>query len=153
MSGKYPMSGKYELSINYQSLILELDQVINFRLAKKLIFETGFEIVNLASDKSSVSAFLTEQINKLALSFEIKYNLADVENEDDYERKNALLTAKGDCLYEFDTKVISNVNIDFEEITWLEPTGESGRRGLVYLRCIIGRDDSQIPYTFRKELR
>lgn len=144
-------------ALDVRSIIQAIDNVINPNLVREEILETGFEIVGLAIDLSSVSAFLTETIGKLALSFEIKYNLYDVQNIGEYERKEAILTAAGDCLYEPDTNIISDVRMDFERMTWLEPSGELGRRGSVYGYADIGMISfggiNQIQYTFREPLR
>lgn len=138
--------------LDYQSLILLIDSVINNKLRREVVAEVGFEIVKLAPELSSVTAFLTEMLDKLALRFEVTYNLSDVHNNGDIERKNAVLKAAGDCLYEPDTNTISDVQMDFERMTWLEPSGELGRRGIVYMSATIG-GDSRIEYTFREPLR
>lgn len=143
--------------LDERSMIQTIDNIINPKLVRERILETGFEIVSLAIDLSSVSAFLTETMGKLALSFEIKYNLYDVQNIGEYERKEAILTAAGDCLYEPDTNIISDVRMDFERMSWLEPSGELGKRGIVYGYASTGMISfggiNQIQYTFREPLR
>lgn len=139
-------------ALDERSIIQEIDHIINPNLVRERISETGFEIISLAIDLSSVSAFLTEAMGKLALTFKIKYHLYDVQNRGASERKDAILTAAGDCLYEPDTNIISDVRMDFERMTWLEPTGELGRRGTVYMSASMG-DDNRIEYTFREPLR
>ncbi|MDZ8258174.1 PIN domain-containing protein [Nostoc sp. ChiQUE01b] len=137
--------------LDYQSIILAIDSVINPNLQRQVVAEIGFEIVSLASELSTISAFITEMIGKLALSFEINYYLSDVHNTDDNERKNALLRVGGDCLYEFNSNSISDVKMDFERMTWLEPSGELGKRGIVYMSATLG-GDNQAKYMFREPL-
>lgn len=139
-------------SIDYQSLIITIDGVINPNFKRERVSDTGFEIISLLVDKSSVSAFLTEITGTLALTFEINYTCADIRGFGDNERQNAIFLAAGDCLYKPEDNSIFNLKMDYEKITWLEPSGELGNKGIVYLRSTIGGND-EINYTFRKPLQ
>ena len=138
-------------SLDYSNIILNIDKLLNSRLRRELATERGFEITTLASEKSSLSAFLTEINGKLALSFELCYHCIDIQNNGEVERTEALLRAKGDCLYEIDTQKISDIKMDRERIYWVEPSGEAGRRGVVYASgtATIG-GSQQVNYTFRE---
>jgi len=134
--------------LDYSNLILEIDKLINLRLRKELLAEVGVEIVDLAAEISSVSAFFIEIKGKLALSFELCYQCTDVQNTGNDERKEVILRTKGNCLYEFDTQIISDIKMDFERIYWVEPSGEPGRLGVVYVSAMGGSE--QVNYTFRE---
>lgn len=135
--------------LNYSDIILKIDSVINLRLKPELVSEIGFEIAGLAMKVSSVSAFFTEMKGKLALSFELYYHCNDVQHNGVNERKDAILRTKGDCLYELDNQMISDIKMDFERIYWVEPSGEAGRRGIVYASGTMGGIE-QVNYTFRE---
>jgi len=115
------------------SLIVEIDSNLNSQLKRDLASEYGFEVSNLVVELSSVSPFFTEDQNKLTLTFELCYQCYDIENIGIEERLNAVFKAKGDCSYEVNTHVISEIDLDFQRMYWLEPNGELGRRGAVYL--------------------
>jgi len=138
-------------SLDYSNIILTIDNLINSGLRRELATEIGFEITTLAIDKSSLSAFFTEINGKLALIFELCYHCIDIQNNGEVERTEALLRAKGDCLYEIDTQKISDIKMDRERIYWVEPSGEAGRRGVVYASgtATIGGSE-QVNYTFRE---
>jgi|GEM_PF-468972 len=114
-------------------LIVEIDSNLNSRLKRDLAREYGFEVGNLAVELSSVLPFFTENHNKWALTFELSYYCYDIENTGIEERVNAILKAKGDCFYAVDTHIISQIELDFQRIHWVEPSGELGQRGAVYL--------------------
>ena len=135
--------------LDYSNIILKSDELINSRLRRELATEIGFKITTLAIEQSSLSAFLTEINGKLALSFELCYHCIDIQNNGDVERTEALLRAKGDCLYEIDTQIISDIKMDRERIYWIEPSGEAGRRGVVYASATMGGSE-QVNYTFRE---
>jgi hypothetical protein len=138
-------------SLDYSNIILNIDKLINSRLRRELATERGFQITTLAREKSSLSAFLTEINGKLALSFELCYQCIDIQNNGEVERTEALFRAKGDCLYEIDTQIISDIEMDSERIYWVEPSGEAGRRGVVYASGTITIGGSeQVNYTFRE---
>lgn len=132
------------------SLIVEIDRNLNAQLKIDLAREVGFEVSGLAVELSSVSPFFTEDQNKLALTFELCYQCYDVENTGIEERLNAVLKAKGDCFYEVDTNIISEIDLDFQRIHWSEPSGELGRRGAVYLSTQNYSD--LVKYTFREPI-
>lgn len=139
--------------LDSNSLIGEIDSYINSKLERDLAIEFGFEVGCLAVQLSSVSPFFTENQEKLALTFELCYQCYDVENTGIDERSNAVLKIKGDCFYEFDTQIISDIKMDRETIDWIEPSGELVTRGSVYASVTItmGGDD-QVNYTFREPL-
>ena len=136
-------------SLDYSNIILTIDKLINSRLRRELATEIGFEITTLALEKSSLSAFFIEINGKLALSFELCYHCIDIQNNGEIERTEALLRAKGDCLYEIDTQKISDIKMDRERLYWVEPSGEAGRRGVVYASATMGGTE-QVNYTFRE---
>ncbi|HEY9864537.1 MAG TPA: PIN domain-containing protein [Candidatus Obscuribacterales bacterium] len=135
--------------LDISNIIFKIDNAINFKLRRELLTEVGFEITELAKEISLVLPFFTEFKDKLALSFELSYNCVDIQNAGGNERKNAILRIKGSCLYEFNTQILSNLEIDFERIYWEEPSGELGRRGVVYASAVIGGLE-RINYTFRE---
>lgn len=135
--------------LDYSTLILEIDKLIKVRVRKELLAEVGVEIVDLAAEISSVSAFFIEIKDNLALSFELCYLCTDVQNTGNNERKEVILKTKGNCLYEFETQIISELKMDFERIYWVEPSGEAGGRGVVYVSATIGGSE-QVNYTFRE---
>jgi len=140
-------------SLDYSNIILTIDKLLNSGLRRELATEIGFEITTLAIEKSSLSAFFTEINGKLALSFELCYHCIDIQNNGEVERIEALLRAKGDCLYEIDTQKISDIKMDRERIYWVEPSGEAGRRGVVYASgtaTITMGGSQQVNYTFRE---
>jgi hypothetical protein len=136
--------------LDSNSLIGEIDIYINSKLKRDLAMEVGFEVGGLAVELSSLSPFFTENQEKLALTFELCYQCYDVENTGIDERSNAVLKVKGDCLYEIDSKVISDLDMDFQRIHWLESNGELGRRGAVYLSTM--KYSAQIQHTFRESI-
>lgn len=136
-------------SLDYSNIILTIDKLINSRLRRELATAIGFEITTLALEKSSLSAFFIEINGKLALSFELCYHCIDIQNNGEIERTEALLRAKGDCLYEIDTQKISDIKMDRERLYWVEPSGEAGRRGVVYASATMGGTE-QVNYTFRE---
>lgn len=135
--------------LDISNIIFKIDSLINHKLRQELLTEVGFQITELANEISSVLPFLTELKDKLALSFELFYNCIDIQNDDSNERKDAVLRIKGSCLYEFHTQTVSNPEVDFERIYWVEPSGELGRRGVVYASAVIGGIE-RINYTFRE---
>jgi len=135
--------------LDISNIILKIDGIINDQLRRELLTEVGFEITELANEISSVLPFLTELKDNLALSFELFYNCIDIQNDDSNKRKDAILRIKGSCLYEFNTQILSNLEVDFERIYWEDPNGELGRRGVVYASAVIGGIE-QINYTFRE---
>ncbi len=117
--------------LDYSNLILEIDGLINSQLRQDLLDDPQLifvEITELVTEKSSVSAFLTENKKNLALTFELSYSC----NDSGDERKDAILITRGDCLYERATESISDITINFEEIYWKNPSGEEGRRRMLY---------------------
>ncbi len=155
MESCFPILWKDVPKIDYSNLILKIDGVINPRLRIELLAETGFEVVNLISEDSSVSAFFIEIKDNLLLNFELCYQCIDIRNNDNEKRKNARLNIKGACLYEFNSQVISDSDSDikkeFERISWIEPSGEPNRRGAVYPNCIISIGGSQkVPFSFKE---
>ncbi len=140
-------------SLNQQELIKAIDQVLPIDPRQELLLETGFEVIELSVNSSSVSAFLTEIVGKLALSFELQYKLVDTQtNQDDEMRRDATLEVVGECLYEPETSKISEINIQSERVKWLEPTGEPGQRGVVFAKCFIGGGSSPVKYQFKKPI-
>jgi len=125
---------KEGLPIDELNLIRKIDGLINSQLKQDLLDDPQltFQITDLVTERSSVSAFITENAQKLALSFKLCYSCNDVYNDSGDERKDVILISKGDCLYELDTKIISDITIDFEEISWETLSGERGRRRILY---------------------
>jgi len=117
------------------NLILKIDGLINSQLRQDLLDDPQltFQITDLVTERSSVSPFITENDQKLALSFKLCYSCNDVYNDSGDERKDVILISKGDCLYELDTEIISDITIDFEEISWETLSGERGRRRILYV--------------------
>jgi PIN domain len=72
----------------------------------------------------SISPFATEQIDKLALTFELAYRLADVSENETAPRLEPTLTVKGNCFYNPITKEVSNVLMNAEVFTWRDITGQ-----------------------------
>jgi hypothetical protein len=137
--------------LDLNSLIVEIDSYINSKLVKRdLAMDVGFEVGCLAVELSSVSPFFTENQEELALTFELCYQCYDVENTGVDERSNAVLKVKGDCLYKIDNQVISDIDMDFQRISWHESNGELGGRGAVYLSTM--KDSNQIQHTFRESI-
>jgi hypothetical protein len=140
-------------SLDDSNLISEIDKLINSSLVRKrFLAEVGAEIIDIATEMSSVSAFLTEIKGQLALSFDICYHCTDVQNTDNNERKEIGLRTIGDCLYEFDTKTISDLTMDSERIYWIEPSGKASGRGAVYASASLGSNGGSeyVKYTFRE---
>jgi hypothetical protein len=135
--------------INYSNLILKIDDIINLQLRTELATEIGFEITSLATEISVVSAFLIEKKDNLALSFELCYQCIDIQNDDNNERKDGIFKVQGSCLYEFNSQIVSDVEIDFERMYWVEPNGEEGRRGVIYASTFMG-NTQRINYSFRE---
>ena len=99
-----------------------------------MLLEKGFDVVELSLISSSVSAFLTEIVGKLALSFQLQYNLVDTQtNQDDEMRINATLEVVGECLYDLETRKISEIKMQSQ---LLKQTGEPEQRGFVYFHAI-----------------
>ena len=139
---------KYVPPFDYSNLILKIDGLINSQLRQDLLDDPQliFEITELVTEKSSVSAFITENEQYLALTFKLSYSC----NDSGDERKDAILITKGDCLYELATQKISDITIDFEEIYWKNPSGEEGRRRML-LAVDTGSSKSGKP-SFREDL-
>ncbi len=135
------------------SILLGIDQEINSNLSQDLLSETGFEITEFYQNKSSISAFYTEVINKLALEFELKYHLSDFQNIEENERHNSILTVEGECMYDYTEKNLSEIILRRETVNWLYADGTPGRRGEVSLRgtCVIGGRNEEIKYKFRED--
>ena len=139
-------------TLDYSNLISEIDKLINSSLERKILLaEVGVEIIDVATEISSISAFLTEIKDQLALSFDICYHCTDVQNTDN-ERKEIVLRTLGICLYQFETKKISYLTMDSERIYWVEPSGKTSRRGFVYGSANIGNTggSKEVKYTFRE---
>ncbi|MGD1807436.1 hypothetical protein ACP6PL_18630 [Dapis sp. BLCC M126] len=136
------------------SIILGINQEINSNLSQDLLSETGFEITEFYENKSSISAFYTEVVNKLALEFELKYHLSDFQNTEENERQESILTVKGECMYDYTDKNLSDIFLRSETVTWLNADGTPGRRGEVSLRCtcVIGAGNKEVKYKFREQL-
>jgi hypothetical protein len=101
---------------------------------KSLLAEVGVEIIDVATEISSISVFLTEIKDRLALSFDICYHCTDVQNTDNNEKKEIVLRTLGICLYQFDTKQISDLTLDSEKIYEVEPSGKESLLG----SCVYG---------------
>jgi hypothetical protein len=136
--------------LDSNSLIVEIDSNLNTQLKRDLASEDGFEVSDLVVGLSSVSPFFTEDQNKLTLTFELCYQCYDIENTGMEERLDAVLKVKGDCSYEVNTHVISEIDLDFQRMYWLEPNGDLGRRGAVYLSSQKYND--RIKHTVREPL-
>jgi hypothetical protein len=61
----------------------------------------------------NISAFLTENSDTLAISFELRYEAVDVSDENN-DRMDYVI-AKGNCLYDFDKKTVSDVRLGLIE--------------------------------------
>ncbi|MGB3508189.1 MAG: hypothetical protein WBA93_02925 [Microcoleaceae cyanobacterium] len=141
--------------LDKKSIILGIYLKINSDLAQDLLSETGFEITEFSQDLSSVSAFLTEVTNKLALEFELKYYLSDFQSTEENKRQNSILIVEGECMYDYTEKIFSDIGIRRETANWLEADGTPDRRGYVNLRCltcVIGGGNEEVKYKFREPL-
>ena len=67
---------------------------------------------------------ILEQIDKLALTFELTYRLAHVSENETAPRLEPTLTVKGNCFYNPTTKEVSNVLMNAEVFTWRDITGQ-----------------------------
>lgn len=72
----------------------------------------------------SISAFATDKLDTLTLTFELTYRLADLSQDETAPRLEPTITAKGNCYYNMTSKEISNVLIDAEIFTWKDITGK-----------------------------
>ncbi len=72
----------------------------------------------------SISAFATEKLDTLTLTFELTYRLADLSEDETAPRLEPTVTAKGNCYYNMTRKEISNVLMDAEIFTWKDITGK-----------------------------
>lgn len=71
----------------------------------------------------SISAFATEKLNIITLTFELTYRLADVSEEETGPRLEPTLTAKGNCYYDQETKQISQAQLSSEVFRWKDLHG------------------------------
>jgi len=72
----------------------------------------------------SISAFATEKLDTLTLTFELTYRLADLSEDETAPRLEPTITAKGNCYYNMTSKEIFNVVMDAEIFTWKDITGK-----------------------------
>ncbi len=139
--------------LNYLEIIKKIDDIIKPQSNNQLVKEAGFEINELDADQLSVSAFLTEMKDKLALRFELLYYCTDIVNRGDEERTEALLIIKGSCTYEINTGNISNINKEKERMYWQEADGKKGRRGVIYASASINIGGSEpVKYHLREPI-
>lgn len=71
----------------------------------------------------SISAFATEKLDTLALTFELTYRLADQSDDEAAPRLEPTLTAKGNCFYNPASKEVSDVLMNSETFRWKDATG------------------------------
>ena len=130
-------------------------------LATRLDHEITSDLLKFASDKEfelgaqlrnfSVSGFVTEEINMLALSFELTYEAYDLSQDERTVSATDLLIVKGNCTFNDATKALADVRL--ESFEYVRSDGELvGPKGLrtVYASAVIGR--GQIQYQFRQPI-
>jgi hypothetical protein len=98
-----------------------------------------------------IEAFLTERVNKLALSFRLIYEASNVQSFNDTIFPEAKMIVSGDCLYDLDEETISDLR--FKRIDFTTPTSEiitGAGMGYTYGDASFG--SRAVPYRLRKAL-
>lgn len=103
--------------------------------------------------KFNITAFITEKIGIVALSFELTNKLICIPVSDEPIRYNASVLAKGECLYNLKSGEAFDVKLDSCEYTWYDQEGRSytNRSAYVYADSII-HGTRILPYRLREEI-
>jgi hypothetical protein len=111
----------------------------------------GFGIGQLAD--AEVQAFLTEQVDLIALSFILRYEVVDIPQGDDVIIPEGVMQVKGECMYDLKEKEVREPRLERIELFALDGTMISG--GMAVFYASISDKISgvrQVTYKVRKEL-
>ena len=120
-------------------------------MRRELLTESGFKIIDLVTNTSSVSAFFIEKKDNLELNFELHYFCIDIRNDNDEKRIDAVLKIEGNCLYNFNSQIVSESDFEIisERIDWIEPSGKSEGKGVKYLSTLSIGGSQKVNHRFK----
>lgn len=136
-------------SLNYKELAAIIEQEVSDELDT---FGAAKDFAILKLKDHSISAFLTETKDILALSFELIFDVVDTSEFREAAPIIDFLAVKGDCSYDYSSQKLSNIRM-----TSMEYRAASGQligsksRSTIFLESMT-MGGGQVPYTFRKPL-
>ena len=112
-----------------------------------LLNRNGFEISG--QPEVSLSSYVTEDVNKLYIEFEITYSCIDITEDG---RSGATLTVLGDAMYEPGSKRISEMRRKGESLDFIDTEGIQQRKKIVVMVGPAVSGQSTIESVVRHEL-
>jgi len=130
---------KHAAPLDRYELAIAIEAKIDFSSLEKAAASRDYSLTG-ERISVSISPFATEQIDKLALTFELAYRLADVSENETAPRLEPTLTVKGNCFCNPTTREVSNVLMNAEVFTWRDITGQefTNTNQYVYATALIG---------------
>jgi hypothetical protein len=99
-----------------------------------------------------VSPFLTEDHDVLAISFSLRPEVIDLDEES--RRDDFSVNASGQCSYSLSTGLATNVLLDRIEYKWTDEDGQRRSNNSVYARgsVVLGSGSRDVPHIIREDL-
>jgi hypothetical protein len=143
---------KHAAPLDTSELAVAIEATIVATSLEKSASDRGYSLTGERLAEA-ISAFATEKLDTVALTFELTYRLVDQSTDESSPRLEGTLTAKGNCYFNTDKDEISNVMMNAEIFKWKDAKGAEFSNSNAYAygtaALVVGGMRS-VPHTLRE---